>query len=287
MVKFKNTGIVGLGIIGGSLAVEIKKRKISERVTGFSRRTETLARAMKDGIIDEYFPDFEEGLRNLDFLILATPIDVIKEYFVKISRQKSSVLVTDVASVKEKIVKESEEILGKNSNFVPSHPMAGSEKSGIESIKENLFEGRNVIITPGDNTKEKNILKVKNFWEALGAKTLFLSPCEHDRLIGLTSHLPHVAVYCLISLLRKAESRDILFKCMGTGFLDTTRIGKSNPELWASIFAANRINICCLIDDFEKALREMKNILENDSCEKLIMELKNLKTLREKADEKN
>lgn len=288
MARFKNVGVVGLGLIGGSIALEIKKRGISEKVTGFSRRIETLEKAKKVGWIDAYFQNFEDGLKDLDFLILATPIDTIKEYFLKINRQKSSVVFTDVASVKEKIVNEAMAILGENSNFVPSHPLAGSEKSGIDAVKENLFEKKYVIITPYKNIKENHIRLVKDFWESLGGKTFFLSPAEHDRLIGLTSHLPHLIVYSLISLIEKSGSEHgQLFRCMGSGFLDTTRIGKSNPELWADIFIANKRNICMWIDEFENVLKEMKVIIEDGSSEKLKMMLNNLKSLREKADEKN
>jgi len=288
MARFKNVGVVGLGLIGGSIALEIKKRGISEKVTGFSRRIETLEKAKKVGWIDAYFQNFEDGLKDLDFLILATPIDTIKEYFLKINRQKSSVVFTDVASVKEKIVNEAMAILGENSNFVPSHPLAGSEKSGIDAVKENLFEKKYVIITPYKNIKENHIRLVNDFWESLGGKTFFLSPAEHDRLIGLTSHLPHLIVYSLISLIEKSGSEHgQLFRCMGSGFLDTTRIGKSNPELWADIFIANKRNICMWIDEFENVLKEMKVIIEDGSSEKLKMMLNNLKSLREKVDEKN
>jgi len=286
MGKFKNIGIVGLGLIGGSLALDIKRRKISPRVTGFSRRLATLKEAKSRGLIDKYFVNFEEGLDDLDFLVVATPVEKVKEYFVKISRGKSSLLFTDVASVKEKISMEALDIIGEESNFVPSHPIAGSEKSGLQAAKENLFEGRPVIITPCSYTREKNVKIVRGFWESLGAKVFLLSPQEHDRLIGLTSHMPHLAVYLLIDLLEKGGDREVLFRCLGSGFLDTTRIGKSNPDLWAEIFLANRENISFWLDEFEKALAGMKRILQSGSHEELKAKLNLLKNLRDKADEK-
>lgn len=287
MEKFKNIGIVGLGLLGGSLAFEIKKRNISQRITGFSRRKETLEKAISEKLIDEYFLNFDEGIKDIDFLILATPIKIVSEYFLKIGKQKTSFLITDVASVKKKIVEDATRFLGKDNNFVPSHPMAGSEKSGIEAKKEDLFEGKNVIITPTKDTKKENLLKVNSFWESLGAKTILLSPAEHDYFIGLTSHLPHILVYALLSLFEKNDKKDILFRCAGTGFFDTTRIGKSNSQLWADIFLANRENLFLWIEEFEKALNEMKHLLKDASYEVLNLKLNNIKRLREEADEKN
>lgn len=287
MGKFKNIGIAGLGLIGGSLALEIKKRGIAYRVTGFSRKPSTLERAKSRGIIDEYFLDFEKGLNDLDFLVISTPIRVMNDYFTKIRKYNPALLVTDAASIKENIVKDAEAILGKDSNFVGSHPMAGSEKSGIDAVRENLFEKRFVVITPAEHTKEKNVTRVKDFWKSLGAIPVILSPSEHDRLIALTSHLPHLAVYSLISTMAKtAEKNEKLFNCIGTGFLDTTRIGKSNPELWAEIFIANKKNLLFWISEFEKKLLEIKEMLEEENYEKLTGKLNVLKKTREEMDEK-
>ena len=287
MAKFKNTGIVGLGLIGGSIALGMKKRRISEKITGFSRRPETLEKAKSQGLIDEYYTDFDEGLDGLDFLVLATPVDIIKEYFERIKKHGSRVLVTDGASVKEKICREAFDLLGPGNSFVPSHPMAGSEKSGMDQAMENLFENRYVIMTPGSDTGEKNLESVKGFWESLGAKTILMSPSEHDRMVGLTSHMPHLAVYCLISLLEKEAGPETLYKCLGTGFRDTTRIGKSSPSIWSEIFMANRDNLCFWIGEMEKSLEEMKSLLVKGSRKELESRLKSLRTIREKADEKN
>ncbi len=287
MTKFKTIGITGLGLIGGSLALEIKRRNVAERVVGFSRRYSTLEKAKAQGLIDEYFTDFERGIKNLDLLIIATPVSVIKDYFLKINKVHPFLLVTDVASVKEKIVKEAVEILGRDSNFVGSHPIAGSDRSGIESAQKNLFEGKFVVITPCEYTKKENVSKIQDFWIALGAKTILISPEKHDRLLALTSHLPHFIVYLLLSLLEEIEDRDFLLPCIGTGFLDTTRIGKSSPELWAEIFIANRENLLNYIAEFEKNLSEMIKILEERDFQKLTEKLVRFKKVREEIDGKS
>ena len=286
MTDFKTIGITGLGLIGGSLALEIKKRNIAERVVGFSRRHSTLEKAKLEGLIDEYFTDFEDGIKKIDLLVLATPVSVIKDYFLKIKRTHPSLLVTDVASVKEKIVKESIKILGRDSNFVGSHPIAGSDKSGIEAVQENLFEGKFVIITPCKYTKEENIEKIKGLWEKVGSIPVFLSPEEHDRLLTLTSHAPHLIVYLLLSMMGKVRDKRHLLPCIGPGFLDTTRIGKSSPELWAEIFIYNRKNLLNYLSKFEKNISEIEKILRKSDVEKLTEKLTCFKKVRDEIDEK-
>jgi len=286
MGKFRNIGIAGLGLIGGSLALEIKKRGIALSVTGFSRRVSTLEKAKTQGLIDEYFANFEEGLQNLDFLIMATPINVMREYFSRIKKNRPELLVTDVASVKEKIVNDASEILGKDANFVGSHPMTGSDRSGIDAVKESLFEKKVVIITPCEYTRKENVASVKDFWESLGSIPVFLSPAHHDRVVALTSHVPHLVVYTLIELLRKAGDMETLLNCIGAGFLDTTRIGKSSPEMWAEIFIANRENIGAWISEFEKALSEIRKVVETGTCEELKRKLDVIRKTREDLDGK-
>lgn len=287
MAKFKNIGIAGLGLIGGSLALEIRKRRLACRVTGFSRSFSTLKKAKASGFIDGYCTDFREGLDDLDLLVVATPIRVMNDYFVGVRERNPELLVTDVASIKETVVRDAEAILGKNSNFVGSHPMAGSERSGIESIRLGLFERRFAVITPSKHTKKKNVTRIKEFWKSLGSVPVILSPVEHDRFVAFTSHLPHAAIFSLIWLVEKAGKHDgRLFDCVGSGFLDTTRIGKSNPQLWTEIFIGNRKNLVSCICEFERMLAAMKKMLREGDYEQLVARLEVLKRTREEMDEK-
>ena len=286
MAEFKNIGIAGIGLIGGSLALEVKKRKIAEKVVGFSRRHSTLEKAKSQGLIDEYFIDFEEGVKNLNLLVIATPVGAVKDYFLKIQKAHPHLLVTDVSSIKEKIVNDALAILGRDSNFVGSHPIAGSDKSGIESVQENLFQGKFAIITPREYTKEENISRIKEFWVALGSEVVLLSPEEHDRLLALTSHFPHFLIFTLILLLEKAEDKEKLLSCIGTGFLDTTRIGKSLPEMWAEIFIANRENLLNILSEFEDNLSEMVRIVRDGNVKELTEKLTGIKKTREELNGK-
>lgn len=286
MAKFGKIGITGLGLIGGSLALEIKKRKLAEKVIGFSRRHSTLEKAKSQGLIDYYYTNFEDGIRETDFLIIATPVDVIRDYLLKIKKNNPSILVTDVASVKSEVVKDAIKILGRNSNFVGSHPIAGSEKGGIESVRENLFENKFVIITPCRYTKKENVEKIKEFWIDIGSIPVILSPEEHDRLLALTSHIPHLIVFLLLSLFEKIKDKDSLLPCIGSGFLDTTRIGSSSPELWAGIFISNKKNILKYLYKFEKNLSEMGKIIRKGDKKKLTDKLTTFKKVRDEINAK-
>jgi len=286
MTKFHNIGILGLGLIGGSVALDCKRKKLAKNVIGFSRRISTLKKAKKNKFIDAYFLDFKKGIKEIDFLVIATPINIIENYFKIIKEINPNMLITDVASIKEKIVEKAEKILGKNSNFVGSHPIAGSEKAGIEFSQEGLFEGKTVVVTPTNFTNKNSLNKIACFWESLGGKVFYLSPKEHDYILGLTSHLPHFIVFSLLKTLSRLKiDRKNIFEFIGTGFKDTTRIGKSNPELWVDIFFSNKKNLLFWIKEFEKSLYQLKNKIEENSFDKLLKDLHEIKKIREEIDE--
>ncbi len=279
MPDFKKIGIIGIGLIGGSIGFDVRKKKIAEMVIGYSRKIETMEKAVKNGVIDEYCKNPEDIIKNVDFLILATPISALSEYFKIIKNINPQITFTDVASVKKIVCDKVQKIIGKNANFVGSHPISGSEKSGIDFIKEGLFENKTVIITP---TKNKNKIvekKIEMFWEKLGSKVISMSPEQHDRILGFTSHLPHFLIYTLLSMGKK--NKKISKDFFGSGFLDTTRIGKSNPEMWTEIFFSNRKNILKWIEKFEKELKNFKKYLKEKEYEKLKVALKESKLFRE------
>ncbi|MCS7180999.1 MAG: prephenate dehydrogenase [bacterium] len=282
MSDFKKIGIIGLGLIGGSLAFEIKKRKIADKVIGFSSKIKTMEKALREGIIDEFYDCPEKLIENTDFLILSTPISALYNYIKIIKVTNPKIFFTDVASVKKVICENVEKIIGENSNFVGSHPIAGSEKSGIENIKDGLFENKIVIITPTKNTNKNVKKKVKLLWEKLGSKVYIMDPEQHDKILGFTSHLPHLLIYTLLSVGEK--NKEILKKFFGSGFFDTTRIGKSNPEMWTDIFLENKINILDWTKKFEDEINKLKIILKRNEREKLYKFLKRAKIFRESLE---
>ncbi len=285
-MKFNNIGIVGLGLIGGSLALAIKSSGVSAAVTGFSRSPSTLDKAVRRGIVDRCCDKFEDGLHELDFLVVATPIGKIAGY---LSRLKDSgrggILVTDVASVKMPVVADASRILGDAGNFVGSHPLAGSEKRGIDSAREGLFRGRYVVITPDGNSKQENVDRIKSFWKSLGSIPVILAPDEHDRLIALTSHLPHLLAYSVMYSMLGFKDKKKLVACSGKGLLDTTRIAASDPGLWAEIFRLNRSELLYWVEEFERCFRELKSDLAEGSFDKLEDKLASAQKLRSRFDE--
>jgi prephenate dehydrogenase len=283
MVDFKKIGIIGIGLIGGSIGLEIKRKKIAEEVIGYSRKMETMERAVEKGIIDRYYDNPDEVIKSADFLIIATPVNIIEKYIKIVSEIKPEIFFTDVASVKKIICEKVENIIGKKTNFIGSHPISGSEKSGIEAAKEGLFENKVVIITPTENTNKKVKEKVKIFWEKLGSKVIEMSPEKHDEILGFTSHLPHFLIYVLLYLGFK-NNKKIFKNCFGSGFLDTTRIGKSNCEMWVDIFISNKKNLLKWIEKYEKELKNFKDYLRKEKTETLIKLFENSRLYREKIE---
>ncbi|HOL68199.1 MAG TPA: prephenate dehydrogenase, partial [bacterium] len=229
MPFFKAAGIVGLGMLGGSLALDMRRLALAEVIIGASRRRSTLAQARKWGVVDEVTTDISGLIGKVDFLILATPPSVVPIYLKLMARFKPDLLATDVASVKKVIMGQAEKFLRKPHFFVGSHPIAGSEQSGLKAARENLFTGRTVVVTPSANNPPKAVNRVIDFWYALGARTVRMTPEEHDFFLALTSHLPHLVAYALV------EATSVLKRpapdyCLGSGFRDTTRIAKSNPS---------------------------------------------------------
>jgi len=283
MDDFKRIGIVGLGLIGGSIAKAIKKKNKEINVYAFSRRKSTLIKGKKENIIDKYFLSFEKIVENSEFLILCTPIDKIEYYFVKIKEIGKRIVLTDVASIKREIVERAKEILGNDFPYVGSHPMAGSEETGLLSSSENLFEGRNVIITPTKFSNKEVIKKIENFWRFVGAEPFSLSPVEHDKFVAFTCHLPHFIVFLLLKII--SSEKETIKKCIGPGFLDTTRIGKSNIEMWAEIFLYNKENLLEGISKFQKEIEKTKKYLKTNNKE-IIKELEKGKKWREEIEKK-
>jgi prephenate dehydrogenase len=283
MPDFEKIGIIGIGLMGGSIGLEIKKRKIAEEVIGYSRKIETMKKAVEKGIIDRFCSMPEEVIKEVNFLIISTPVMTVGKYVNIINRTNPEIFFTDVASVKKIICKEVETLMGKKANFVGSHPITGSEKSGIESVKEGLFENKVVIITPTKNTNPGSKEKVKFFWERLGGKVVEMSPEKHDEILGYTSHLPHFLVYALLYLGFK-NNRKILKSCFGSGFLDTTRIGKSNYEMWIDIFVSNKKNVLKWVEKYEKELKNFKNYLKKEKIKELTELLEKSKLYRERIE---
>lgn len=277
---FRKVTIIGVGLIGGSLGKALKKHKLAKEIVGVSRRKEALVEAVKSHSIDHGTHDVKKAVINADFVILATPVNVVSSMFEMIAPHvKRGCVVTDVGSTKVSIIGAAQKKLSNSAMFVGSHPLAGSEKRGVENAVDSLFEKSTVIMTPIKETNRGAVDKVKKMWEKIGATVKTMSPEEHDRVLGYISHLPHVLAYALIGIVP-----DTCLPFAASGLKDTTRIAASSPEVWNDIFIANSKNVIRSIDECVSNLSHLRKAI-SESDEKILKnELRKAKIKRDKIN---
>ena len=290
---FRRITIIGLGLIGGSLGLAIKDKRLAKKVVGVSRRRSTILRAKALGIVDHATLDVKEGIKDSDLIILTAPvlkiIDIAKEVldFAPEAHRSNNknVIITDVGSTKSKIVETIESMFSKNVDFVGSHPLAGSEKSGVIYADKDLFKGACCILTKSTRTNPQTLNKMKRFWNRLGMKVEIMTPRTHDRVVSRLSHLPHAAAIGLCNVCGKIDSpRTKMGRSLhlaAGGFKDTTRIAAGNPELWKDIFITNRKNIVRDIRVFKKELSRIENALRKGDSSELLRLFKKAKKIRD------
>ncbi len=289
MPEFENIGIVGLGLLGGSIGLAVKQKKLAKHILGWTRTPETIVKAENKGIIDKTFTSFQEFIGDTDFLILCAPVFSNNKYIEDIVRLKPELLFTDIGSTKSAIVKCVDAFFVKPHNFVGSHPMAGSENKGIDFADSKMLENKIVILTPGEKSSPFAIAQIKNFWKSLGCKTAIMNADKHDEILAYTSHLPHSIVFALCKTLKKEIDKEEFFLSVGSGLMDTTRIGSSDPQVWTEIFISNRSNILSAIERIKAEIDEFTGILENkdaDLLKKYLEDAKNIRKIIEKHGQK-
>jgi len=275
---FKKLVIHGVGLLGGSVGLAVRKAGIAERVIGLGRSTERLERAKTLEAIDELSIDPEQALGQADALLLAVPPREIRRTFrIFGPLLNPGTFVTDVGSVKHRLVNEAESALPEGIQFIGSHPMAGSENSGVEHATGDFFTGSTSILTPTFHTKQEALKTGREFWQALGANVLVLSPEEHDEILAGISHLPHLIAAALIqSICRETNSMDLIRNLAGGGLRDTTRIAAAETETWKQIFSENKDLILRRLDACEVVLQEWRSALEMKDPAGLDAELERL-----------
>lgn len=262
---FRKMVIAGVGLIGGSLALAARKQGLVEDIIGYGRSEENLRLAQEKGIIDRYFSIPHEMPKGIDLLILATPVQATVSLAASfLPRLELGCLISDVGSVKAKIVRDMEKLLPPEIAFVGAHPIAGSEQWGAQAAVADLFLGHRCILTPSRDTDPDALKKMDGFWRAMGAKVERMDPRLHDKILGVVSHLPHVLVYALVNTLgrTKVDSVDLKSYC-GRGFKDFTRIASSRPEIWRDICLVNRQAIGKSLSDYIKHLERLRKLIRN------------------------
>ena len=263
---FKQVAIIGVGLIGGSLGMILRRQKLADSVVGIGRRVENLKTAVEVGAIDRYVSDPREGVADADFVVLATPVDTYERHLQEWAGcLKPDTIVSDVGSVKGELVTRAEALLPSGVKFVGAHPIAGKEKTGVAAGSETLFSGARCILTPTAHTDPEALKIVRTIWELAGSIVLEMDPFLHDKILGAVSHLPHAAAFALMTALADVRDHGVpeldLAGHSGGGLRDTTRIAASSPEMWRDIFLWNRENVVSLIETYERHLGELKRLI--------------------------
>ncbi len=267
---FNRIAIIGLGLMGGSLGLAIKQKGLAREVTGFARRSETRELALELGIADQVFERPADAVKNAELAIFCTSVSSIPELIgVCRSNLADGGVMTDVGSCKAEIVKRVESLFPPGPvAFIGSHPIAGSERQGIEAASAMLYQNAIVALTPTRRTAPAARVQIERLWHALGARLQMISPAAHDRLLAKTSHLPHLVAALLASCTGRIQL-DRVGRFCGTGFFDTTRIAEGDPRLWRDIIRANQSAIQNELAVFSRETEHLLAILKSDDLEML------------------
>jgi len=250
--------IVGVGLLGGSIGLAMRAAGPAVRIVGVGRRQSSLDEALEVGAVDEVHLDVAEGVAHADMVILATPVGAFGRLLEGAKAGlKAGAVVTDIGSTKAEVVAQAEFALGRGGPFVGSHPMAGSEHKGPAFARADLFAGATCIVTPTEHTPPELAERVERFWLALGMRVVRMSPADHDRAVARISHLPQVLASLLMQLPDEAD-----LDISASGFRDSTRLAGSDPEMWRDIFLTNRQGILRVIDDFDRSLLSLRQLVD-------------------------
>ena len=276
-MKLKKVVIIGMGLIGGSIGKALIKKGLADEVIGVCRRESSLERAEKEKSLTKGFVnDYAASTEGADLVIIATPVHTVKEVLDGLAEVLSggTVLVTDVGSTKKEIADYADKYRDKFS-FVGAHPLAGSEKAGVEYSSSDLFDNSLCVLTPGVHSKTEDVESLSLLWEALGAEVDIIAPELHDEVLSFTSHLPHIVAYALAGAVDRK-----FFKYTSTGFKDTTRIASSDAGLWSDIFMSNRDNVLKSIKKYKEMLTRIEDSIKGNNAEDLKALLNEIKKFR-------
>ena len=281
MKDFHRVGIIGLGLMGGSMALGLKRRGFKGEIVGYDLSTESLKEAKIMGAIDEEAISIKDAVYKSDLVVVAVPLGYYNEIFRDMSPFLSeNTIVTDIGSVKGYVSKIAIKYLPKNTQFIGGHPMSGSEKGGIKAANPFLYENAFYFLTPSVDIKKSNVEKLDMFVKQLGSYSVIISPEEHDEIVSQISHLPHLVASALVGMLDKKRGISHL-PFVGGGFRDTTRIASGNPSMWKDIFFFNKDQLLKSVDNLMENLKEFRSSICNDDKDEILDRLKNAKILRD------
>ena len=274
--------VIGVGLIGGSLALALRAKGAVEEVVGIGRGEENLRRGVELGVIDRFFLDPCEGVKGADLVFLATPVCTIAGIVGRIAPFLSpGAIVTDGGSVKEEIVIACEPIMPPGTFFVGGHPIAGTEHSGVEAAFATLYEKRRCIVTPTDRTDPSALATVTRMWETAGSEVVMMDVGKHDRVLAAISHLPHMVAYSLVNAVGGYDRfHENILRYSAGGFRDFTRIASSDPVMWRDIALMNREATLEMMDHFAGSLAGLRRLVaegDSDGLERFFADSKKLR----------
>jgi len=254
--QLRKLAVFGVGLIGGSFACALKQAGAVQAVCGVGRSRSNLERALQLGVIDEIASDAQSAMAGADFVLVAVPVAQTDRVLREIAPYlPPDCVVTDAGSTKQDVAMAARQALGaKRRQFVPAHPIAGAELSGVEAASPTLFRGRLVVLTPLDDTPSDACARVESAWQICGARVTQMTPKRHDQVFAAVSHLPHALAFALVEMIAKRPDAQELFSFAGAGFRDFTRIAGSSPEMWRDICVANREALLSELSAFQAAL---------------------------------
>ena len=265
--KIKKVAFIGMGLINSSLARDLKIKKFYLSSSAYSRRLSTINKIKKLKLVDVVSSNIEKTIKEADIIIVGIPVAAYQEVFKKICNNiKPGAIITDVGSVKKEVINSVKKYLPKNIDFVPGHPIAGTENSGPESGFAGLFKNGWCILTPNKNTSKNSVKIIKYMWQLVGMKVDIMDSNYHDEVLAITSHIPHIIAYSIVGTIANLQTtiKKEVIKYAASGFRDFTRIAASDPIMWRDIILYNRQSILKMLNLFKKDLSKLEHAIENN-----------------------
>ena len=265
--KIKKVAFIGMGLINSSLARDLKIKKFYLSSSAYSRRLSTINKIKKLKLVDFASSNIEKTIKEADIIIVGIPVAAYQEVFKKICNNiKPGAIITDVGSVKKEVINSVKKYIPKNVDFVPGHPIAGTENSGPESGFAGLFKNGWCILTPNKTTSKNSVKIIKDMWQLVGMKVDIMDSNYHDEVLAITSHIPHIIAYSIVGTIANLQTtiKKEVIKYAASGFRDFTRIAASDPIMWRDIILYNRQSILKMLNLFKKDLSKLEYAIENN-----------------------
>lgn len=281
---FRRIAVVGVGLIGGSLARAVRRASRGTQIIGYGRNHLNLQRAVELGVIDRFETRLRDAVTDVDLVVIAVPVGATAAVLREIAPHLGiDAIVTDVGSTKAGVVAAAREELGDAfPRFVAGHPIAGNERAGVEASSASLFEGRSVLLTPVAETCATAMAQVRALWESTGAQVTAMDPGYHDRVLAATSHLPHVLAFGLVETLSRMDPGEEIFRYSAGGFRDFTRIASSDPVMWRDICLANAEELLAALDGYRAGLDELAGLIRRGEGERLAELFRHARAVRDR-----